>query len=119
MFWRGKCRTEETMAAQKQQYQFQVPNTPLTPGSFGVPSAVKDLSGFESSVECLDGIDASSSFNSFQTKDLRDITIDEAKTAISLKSNEYNQLSTSKNQNSDNLEKDCSNTVRKNLKCAQ
>ena len=103
----------------KQQYPastFQVPNTPGTPGSFGVPSAVKDLSGFGSSVECLDETDESSSFNSFQRNEVRDITTDEAKSAISLKMTECNQLSTSKNQNSNILEKHHSNTVRKIFK---
>ena len=73
---------------------FQVPNTPGTPGSFGVPSAVKDLSGFGSSVECLADIDATSSFNTLEQKRPCTRTNDE-KMETSFKVTDSKKLNTS------------------------
>ena len=86
----------------KQQYptsSFQVPNTPGTPGSFGVPSAVKDLSGFGSSIECLSDVDASSSFNSFQGKK-QGIRNHDTKTQSPLNTGKTKELNKSKHLSS-------------------
>ena len=92
--------TKPTFSSLIRQYptsSFQVPNPPGTPGSFGVPSAVKDLSGFGSSVECLADIDATSSFNTLEQKRPCTRTNDE-KMETSLKVTDSIKFNTSKNQ---------------------